>query len=103
MPFSKHDHVIQAITPDGSNEPLHESPLPWTGRSAEDLLDAHAFDSFAKVIPKDFIPIPKQVTRRRILGKRLHHLLPCPQGGRMLGHVTVNYAPAVMREHHKYE
>src|SRR5437899_2209731 len=103
MPFSQHDHVIQAITPDGSDQPLYEGTLPWTGRSGEDFLDAHASEAFAKIIPMDLIPIPEQVTRCRILGKRLHHLLPCPPGRRMLRHVEVDYPPAVMSQHHQYK
>ena len=35
-----------------------------------------------KSIPIDLITIPEQVTRCRILlGRRLHHLLPCPAWG----------------------
>ncbi len=67
MPFSKHNHMIQAVSPDGSDQPLHEGPLSRSGRSGEDFLDAHASDSFAKVTPIDFISIPEQVTRYRIL------------------------------------
>ena len=29
MPFSQHNYMIQAVTPDGSNQPLHVGPLPW--------------------------------------------------------------------------
>ena len=68
MPFSQHDHVIQAVTPDGSNQPLPKGALPRTCRNGEDFLDAHAPDSFAKVTPIDLIPIPEQVTRCSIAG-----------------------------------
>jgi hypothetical protein len=51
MPFSQHDHVIQAVAPDESDQPFHVGPVPWTGRSGENFLNAQALDSFAKVIP----------------------------------------------------
>src|SRR5207245_5122772 len=101
MPFSQHDYMIQAVTPDGSGQPLHQRPLPWTGWSGEDFLDTHASDPLAKVITIVFIPIPEQVTRCRILWKRPHHLLSCPQRGRMLRQVEANDAPPMMGQNDK--
>src|SRR5207249_3536034 len=101
MPFSQHDHVIQAVTSNRSNQPFHEGTLPWTGGSGEDFLDAHVSDALAKVAPIDLMPIPEQVTWCRVLGKCLYHLLPRPTCRRMLRHVEVNHTPAVMNQHHQ--
>src|SRR6516164_10382342 len=101
MPFSQHDHMIQTVMPDGSDQPLHVSPLPWAGRRGEDFLHTHALDSLAKVIPIDLISISQYVTGRRIFRKRLHHLLPCPPSTGVLRHVKVNYAPTLMSEHYQ--
>src|SRR3989442_993714 len=76
MPLSQHDHMIQAVASDRSDQPLHVGPLPGAGRSGEHFLDAQALDSLAKVIPIDLIPVSQQVTWRRIFWKGLHHLLP---------------------------
>src|SRR5438105_4307840 len=103
MSFSQHDHVIQAVTSNRSDQPLHEGTLPGTCRSGEDFLDAHASEPFAKVTPIDLIPIPEHVTRCRILGKRLHHLLSCPAGRRTFRHVELDYPPAVMSQHDQYK
>src|SRR6266699_6711707 len=78
MPFSQHDHVIQAVTSNGSDQPLHVGPLPWAGRSGEDLLHAHALDSLAKLTPIDLVSISQQVTWCGIFGKGLNHLLSGP-------------------------
>src|SRR5207244_12307073 len=32
MPLAEYDHVVQAVAPDGSNQPLRIWVLPWTGR-----------------------------------------------------------------------
>src|SRR5438445_9045485 len=57
MPVSQHDHAIQAVTSNRSDQPLHVGPLPWAGRSGEDLLHAHALDSLAKLTPIDLVSI----------------------------------------------
>src|SRR5215831_6053772 len=95
--------MIQAVTADGSDQPFHVGPLPWTGWRGEDFLYAQALDSLSKLIPIDLIPVSQQVTWRLILGKRLHHLLPCPPCRRVLRHVEVNDAAAVMSQHDKHE
>src|SRR5262245_28624845 len=95
--------MIQTVTPDGSDQPFHVGPLPWTGWRGEDFLYAQALDSLSKVIPIYLIPVSQQVTWRLILGNRLHHLLPCPPCRRVLRHVEVNDAAAVMSQHDRYE
>jgi hypothetical protein len=39
MPFSQDDHMVQAVPPDRSDQPLHKGSLPWTGRSAKNFFD----------------------------------------------------------------
>ena len=71
MSFSQHDHVIQAVTPNGSDKPLHVGPLPGAGWSAEDLLKVQALDALAKVLAVDLVPISQQVTWAPYLRERL--------------------------------
>ena len=101
MPFSKNDHMVQAVSADGPDQSLHVGPLPGAGWGGEDFFNAQASDSFAKVTPVDFVPISQQVTRCGVFRKGLNHLLACPPRRRMLGHVEVNYPPAVMSQHHQ--
>src|SRR5215469_17124950 len=95
--------MIQAVTPDGSDQPFHVGPLPWTCWRAEDFLDAHASDSLLELTPIDLVTIAQQVAWCGIFGKRLYHLLSCPTSRRMLRHVEVNDAPAMMSQHDKHE
>src|SRR5215472_2876140 len=44
MPFSKNDHMVQALSANGSDQPLHVGALPGAGRSGEDFFNVHALD-----------------------------------------------------------
>src|SRR5437016_1670210 len=103
MSFSQHDHMIQAVASDRSDQPLHVGPLPGAGRRGEHFLNAQTLDSLTKVIPINPIPVSQQVMWRRILGEGLHHLLPCPPSRRMLRHVEMHDAPAMMSQYHKHK
>src|SRR5215472_6092290 len=96
MPFSQHNYMIQALTPDGSNQPLHVGPLPWARRSGEDFFHAHAWDSLAELTPIDLVPISQQVTWCVIFGKGFDHLLSGPARRGMLRHLRVNHTSPVM-------
>src|SRR5207237_275419 len=91
----------QAVTPDGSDQPLHVGPLPWASRRREDLLHAHAADSLVELTPIDLVPISQQVTWCSVFGKGLDHLLSGPPRRRMLRHVKVNHTPAVMSQRYQ--
>src|SRR5215472_16664915 len=103
MPFPQHDHMIQAVTPERSDQPLHVGSLPWTCGRGEDFLDAHASDSLLELTPIDLVTIAQQVPWCRIFRKRLYHLLSCPTSRRMLHHVEMNDAPAMMSQHDEHE
>jgi hypothetical protein len=90
--------MIQAVTSDGSDQPFHVGPLPGTCWRGEDFLDAHASDSLLEFTPIDLVTIAQQVPWCGIFGKRLYHLLSCPTSRRMLRHVEMNDAPAMMSQ-----
>jgi hypothetical protein len=95
MSFS-HDHMVQAVMSNGSDQSLHIGSLPGAGRRAEDFLQAQASDALAKVLAVDLVPVPQQVTWHRIFGKGFHQLSSGPLRRGMLRHVEVNDAPAMM-------
>src|SRR5215469_16101059 len=95
--------MIQAVTSDGSDQPFHVGPLPWTCWRTEDFLEAHASDSLLELTPIDLVTIAQQVPWCSIFGKRLYHLLSCPTRRRMRRHVEMNDAPAMMSQDHKHE
>ncbi len=96
MSFPKNDHMVQAVSADGTDQPLHVGPLPGAGWSGEDFLNVHALDSLAKVPPVDVVSISQQVTRCGVFRKGFHHLLPCPESRGILRDVEVNHTPAAM-------
>ena len=63
--------------------------------------DPHTLDSRVEILPIDLVSISKQVTRCRIVRKRFDDLLSGPEGRRVLGHIEVNQASAVMSKHHQ--
>jgi len=93
--------MVQAVAADGPDQPLHVGPLPWAGRSGEDFLNTQALDSLEKVPSVDLVAVSQQVRWRGVVWKGLNHLLPCPEGRRVLGHIEVNQASAVMSKHHQ--
>ena len=50
---------------------------------------------------EDFIAITQQIAGCWIPRKSLNHLLSCPLGRRMFGHVEVGDLKAIMSEHEK--
>ena len=99
--FAEHDDVIQAFSPNRSNDPFHVRRLPRRSIRDDDFLDAHVFHALAEVVTVDAVPIPHQETRRFFIRESLDDLLPRPTGGWMLGHVEVNDATAVMPKDHE--
>jgi hypothetical protein len=49
--------MIEAVTAQGSDAPLHDRVLPRTSRCAEDLLAAHAVHPLLKCLTVDRIAI----------------------------------------------
>ena len=62
--LAEYHDVIQAVTSDGSNQPLRVRVLPWTGRTRQDLFDTHASDSLAERLAVDRVAIAQQPAGR---------------------------------------
>jgi hypothetical protein len=59
----EHNHMVQALPPNGTNHPLNVSSLPGGARCAQHFVDAHASHLFSEVIAEDGIAIAQQVAR----------------------------------------
>jgi hypothetical protein len=57
----------------------------------------------AETFPVDRVPISDQISWRRVVGERFQDLLSGPSRRRMLRHVEMHDAPALMRQHYKNE
>src|ERR1039458_2474523 len=98
----EHDHMVETLTPNGTNHPLHVSSLPRRTRGGQHLLDAHVFYLISEVIAEDCIPVPQQVARKLIKEKCFSQLLSSPLGGRVAGHIEVNNAATIMGQYQKH-
>src|SRR6202795_3239579 len=98
----EHDHMIEALAPNGTNHPLHIGSLPRGARRRQHFADAHVSDMPAKCITEDSIAVAQQVARELVKGKGFPQLLSCPLGGRVGGYIEVENAPAVMSQHQKH-
>ena len=91
----QHDDMIEAFPPDRADYSLAVSVLPWRPGGGDDLLNAQDFQSIDNFRTVGAIPIPDQIPRSGIEGKRLEQLQTCLVGGGIACDVEVNDAPTV--------
>ena len=88
--------MIEALTPNGTNHPLHVRSLPRGARRGQHFMDAHVSHLFSKVLAKDSIAVAEQVAGDLVKGECFPQLLPCPLCGRVGRHIEVKDATPVM-------
>ena len=103
MPFTEHDHLVEALPADGADEPFHVGILPGCARGGEDLADPHPLDSPHELLAVDRVAIPKEILRRGLLGKALDDLPGRPDGRGVVRHVNVEEFAAVVTKHYEDE
>src|SRR5882762_8206271 len=103
VPFAKDEDVIQALAPDGADEPLREGVLPWAVRRREDFTDAHALHALPEHVTVDRVAIAEEIGRGGVVREGVHDLLGRPGSGGMLGDIEMEDAPAVVGEHDEDE
>ena len=79
----EHDHMIEALATNGSNDSLYIGSLPWRARCGQNFADAHVSHLFSEVIAEDSIAVAQQVARELVKGKCLPQLLSRPLRGRV--------------------
>jgi hypothetical protein len=90
------DHMIQALAAYRADDALDVSSLPGRTGRRKHFLDAHIPDLLHEIIPENPIPIPQEITRCRVPGKRIAELLSGPFGRWMRRYAEVeNPAPVV--------
>jgi len=98
----EHDHMIQALAPNGPNHPLDVSSLPRRARCRQHFVDAHVSHLLPEVFAEDSIAVTQQVARQLVKRKCLPQLLSRPFSRRVSGHIEVNNATAVMGQYQKH-
>src|SRR5215469_14304822 len=81
----QHDHMIEALTTNGSNHSLDIGPLPRRAGCRQDLADAHISQLFSEIMAENGITVAQQVARQRSEGNGLSHLQSRPPCGWMRG------------------
>jgi hypothetical protein len=65
----EHNHMVETLTPNGPNHPLHVRSLPWRTRRREHFLYSHVSYLSSEVIAEDRVAVPQQVARELVKGK----------------------------------
>jgi hypothetical protein len=73
--FVEHNHVVQALAPDGPDHPFNIGTLPGLAKCRKYLLDAHRLHLVSKILPRDLIAIPQHIAWRGLPRKRFAQLL----------------------------
>jgi len=90
------DHLIEALTTNGSDHSLYIGSLPRRARCRQDFADAHVSHLFPELSAENSIAVAQQVARKLGEGKGLPQLLSRPFRGRVGGNIEVQNAAAVM-------
>ena len=103
MPVVEDDDMIEHVATDTPNEPLAGGILPGTARGNFDFFDAHVLDAMLERPTVDRVPIPEEISRRGIPGKRLNDLLSGPLCRWMCGDVEMYDASALVSQHDEHK
>jgi hypothetical protein len=87
MRLTEDDHVVEALASNTSDEPLREWILPGTLCSREHFFYSHSLNPASEQSAVDGVPIPQQITWRRVFRKRFHDLPRRPIRGWMPGYI----------------
>lgn len=97
-----YDYMVQAFSTDGADQPFYVWALPGRSRSGEHFDDLHARRLRPEGDAIDAITVSEQIPRRHVPWECLHELRCSPFGGRMLRHVEMHDAPAIMSQNEEH-
>jgi hypothetical protein len=100
--FLEHDHMVQALPPNGTNHPLDVGSLPRRARRGQNFADAQVSHLVLEVLAEDGIAVAQQVAWELVEGKGLPQLLSRPLRGRVRGHLEVNNTTTVVGQNQKH-
>ena len=81
--FAEHDHVVQALTANCSDEAFQLGSPPRRAWSSENLLEAQGLHLLSEVIAEDAVAISQEVAWRSVPRESLPELLGGPLGSGM--------------------
>src|SRR5579862_1523480 len=74
--FVEHEHMVQALAPNRTNDALDVGPLPGGSRGTEHFLDTHVSHLSPEGIAEDRIAVAQQVARELVKGKASRSCCP---------------------------
>src|SRR5215469_812878 len=95
--------MVQAFTPNRTDDAFDVTSLPRRPRSAEEFFDIHDRDLVAELLAIDSISISQQISRHGIKRKGFEHLLRRPFGRWMSCDVEVYDASSIVCKDNKNE
>src|SRR5262249_38200985 len=97
-PLIPHDDMIETFATQCPNQALHKRILPRRAWRRHHFLGAKTLHEATEVSSVDAIAIPQQIRRRGLVRKGFANLLSRPGSRRMVGHIQMNDAAAVVRQ-----
>jgi hypothetical protein len=94
VPLAHHDHVVEALGPEGSDNPLGDRVRARRSDRGSDARDTDLGQTSIDVVSVDGIAIVEEVTGLPTPGRRLHQLPPNPRRRRARCDVEVDQLPA---------
>lgn len=95
--------MIQALTPDGTDQAFDVRILPRRLPSSENFLHAQPLGSLTKLSSIAAVAVAQQVSRGAIPRERIEQLMCYPFRRKISGHGEVDDASSVMGEDHEYK
>ncbi len=96
MSLAQHNHVIQTVSANRTDDAFAIRILPRRTRCGDHFIHAHVVDACPKDVAIDAIAITNQESRRCVVGECLDDLLRRPSCGRMRCDVEMNNAPTAV-------
>jgi hypothetical protein len=79
MTFIEDDHVIEALSTNGSDQALDKWILPGAQGARDDLADAHPGDAPSEDLAVDCVAVPHEPVRGGVIREGLDDLLGRPR------------------------
>ena len=92
----EHEHMVQALAPNRTNDALDVGSLPGGSRGGQDFLDSHIGCLAPEISAEDGVAIAEQIARELVKGKGFSQLLSRPRRRRMRSHIEMDNATPVM-------
>jgi hypothetical protein len=98
MSLVENDHVVEKISTTVADEALRDAILPWALKAGSFGFDVEAHAGLNDLYIEIGSSIENQITRRRIVRKRLTQLLNYPGAHGTRRHVAMKDPPPVVRD-----